>query len=86
VNRTTRAGKVLGPAERITPLEGIRAFTINAAHAAFEERIKGSIEVGKLADFAILDRNPCTVEPWAIRDIKVLRTIIGGETVYDAGA
>jgi predicted amidohydrolase YtcJ len=82
VNRTTRAGKVIGPEERLTPLEGIRAFTINAAYASFEESIKGSIEPGKLADFAILDNDPCAVEPWAIRDIKVERTIIGGESVF----
>jgi hypothetical protein len=42
--------------------------------------------LGKLADFAVLDRNPCTVEPWTIRDIKIVRPIIGGETVYQAGA
>jgi predicted amidohydrolase YtcJ len=84
VNRTTRAGKVIGPEERLTPLEGIRAFTINAAYASFEERLKGSIEPGKLADFAVLEKNPCQVEPWAIKDIRVLRTIIGGETVFQA--
>ncbi|MEX2147119.1 MAG: amidohydrolase [Candidatus Rokuibacteriota bacterium] len=84
VNRTTRAGKVIGPRERITPLQGLRAFTINAAYASFEEGLKGSIEPGKLADFAILDRDPCGVDPWAIRDIKVERTIIGGETVFEA--
>lgn len=83
VNRTTRAGKVIGPEERLTPLEGIRAFTINAAYASFEESIKGSIEPGKLADFAILDKDPCAAEPWAIRDIKVERTIIGGQTVFE---
>jgi predicted amidohydrolase YtcJ len=84
VNRTTRAGRVIGPDERLTPMEGIRAFTINAAYASFEEGLKGSIEPGKLADLAILDRNPCTVDPWEIRDVKVLRTIIGGRTVYQA--
>ncbi|MBI4271848.1 MAG: amidohydrolase [Candidatus Rokubacteria bacterium] len=82
VNRTTRAGKVLGPEERITPMEGIRAFTINAAYASFEERLKGSIEPGKLADLIVLDRDPCAVDPWEIRDVQVLRTIIGGRTVF----
>ena len=82
VNRTTRAGKVIGPEERITPMEGIRAFTINAAYASFEEQLKGSIEPGKLADLIVLDRDPCAVDPWEIRDVQVLRTIIGGRTVF----
>jgi len=84
VNRKTRAGMLLGPEERITPLEGIRAYTISAAYASFEEKIKGSIEPGKLADFVILAENPCEVDPWKIKDIKVERTIIGGETVFRA--
>lgn len=84
VNRTTRAGILLGPEERITPMEGIRAYTINAAYASFEENIKGSIEPGKLADFVILKEDPCTVDPWEIRNIPVKETIIGGETVYQA--
>ena len=82
VNRTTRAGKVIGPEERITPMEGIRAFTINAAYASFEERLKGSIEPGKLADLIVLDRDPCAVDPWEIRNVQVLRTMIGGRTVF----
>ena len=82
VNRKTRSGILLGPEERITPMEAIRAYTINGAYASFEERIKGSIEVGKLADFVILSQNPCEVDPWEIKNIKVERTIIGGETVY----
>ncbi len=84
VNRKTRAGLLLGPRERITPMEGIRAYTINGAYASFEENLKGSIEPGKLADFAVLEENPCEVDPWHIRDIRVQRTIIGGETVYQA--
>lgn len=85
VNRKTRNGVLLGPEERITPMEGIRAYTINAAYASFEENIKGSIEPGKLADFAVLSENPCEIDPGEIRNIKVERTIIGGETVFQAG-
>ena len=74
----------MGPEERLTPMKGIRAYTINAAYASFEEKIKGSIERGKLADFVILSENPCEVDPWEIRNIKVECTIIGGEIVYQA--
>ncbi|HEV8441477.1 MAG TPA: amidohydrolase [Methylomirabilota bacterium] len=83
VTRKTRGGADIGPDERITPLEALRVYTINGAHASFEERVKGSIEVGKLADLAVLGENPLTVDPWAIKDIPVEKTIIGGEIVYD---
>jgi predicted amidohydrolase YtcJ len=82
VNRRTMSGQVLGPDERITPLEALRAVTSDAAWQNFEERIKGSIEPGKLADFVILSENPLTVDPARIRDIQVLETIVGNATVY----
>jgi predicted amidohydrolase YtcJ len=84
VNRVTRSGAVAGPAERLTALDALRAYTIRAAHAAFEEGLKGSIEEGKLADLVVLDRNPCAIDPSVIRDVRILRTIIGGETVHEA--
>jgi predicted amidohydrolase YtcJ len=84
VNRKTRGGMLLGPEERLTPMEGIRAYTINAAYASFEEKIKGSIERGKLADMVILSKDPCEVDPWEIRNIKVECTILGGEIVYQS--
>lgn len=82
VNRKTRSGVDIGPHERLTPLEALRVYTINGAYASFEEAIKGSIEPGKLADMVVLSDNPLTVDPWQIRDIEVLKTIIGGEVVY----
>ncbi|MGN0649664.1 MAG: amidohydrolase [Oscillospiraceae bacterium] len=82
VNRLTRSGRVLGEEYRITPQEALKAVTINAAYQIFEERSKGSIEEGKLADFVILDRDILTVPAQEIKNIKVLETIKEGQTVY----
>lgn len=84
VNRVSRSGVVVGPDERITALDALRAVTLDAAYQYFEEKRKGSIDVGKLADLVILDKNPLTVEPLAIKDIKVLETIKEGKTVWRA--
>ena len=78
VNRVSRSGEVIGADQRVTPLEALKAVTINAAYQYFEEDSKGSIEVGKLADLVILDANPLTVDPMAIKDIKVVETIKEG--------
>ena len=78
----TREGKVVGPEERIDPLEALKAYTIHAAYCSFEDHLKGSIEVGKLADFTVLSDNPLTVPPEAIKDIQVETTGVGGRTVY----
>ncbi|MFZ4928267.1 amidohydrolase [Chryseobacterium sp. Mn2064] len=82
VNRKTRSGMILGPDERITPLEALKAITINGAYQVQEEGRKGSIKAGKLADLVILDQNPLTIAPENIRSIKVLETIKEGNTVY----
>ncbi|WP_260446936.1 amidohydrolase [Chryseobacterium lactis] len=82
VNRKTRSGMILGPNERITPLEALKAITINGAYQLQEENKKGSIKAGKLADFVILDQNPLTINPENLRSIKVLETIKEGNTVY----
>ncbi len=82
VNRVTRDGKVLGPEQRISVLEALRAVTSTAAWQNFEEAKKGSIEPGKLADFVILNADPLKVEPMALRELKVLQTVVGGKTVY----
>jgi predicted amidohydrolase YtcJ len=80
--RVTRSGNVLGPEERVDVLTAIEALTINAAHQYFEEASKGSIEVGKLADFVILDKNPLTTDRYQIKDIRVLATVKEGRAVF----
>ena len=82
VNRLSRSGVVVGPDERIAPVDGLKAMTIHAARQYFEERDKGSLEPGKLADLAILDRNPLAVAPAGIKDIRVVETIKGGRTIF----
>ncbi|MDH5033612.1 amidohydrolase [Chryseobacterium cucumeris] len=82
VNRKTRSGMILGPNERITTMEALKAITINGAYQLQEENRKGSIKPGKLADFVILDQNPLTTTPENLRNIKVLETIKEGYSVY----
>jgi predicted amidohydrolase YtcJ len=84
VNRLSRAGVVIGPDQRITPLEALQAITINAAAQYSEQASKGSLEVGKLADLVILDADPLKVDPMKIKDIKVLETIKEGKRIYPA--
>lgn len=70
------------PEQCISIEDALKSYTINAAYAAFEENIKGSIEVGKLADLVILDKNPLNVPKEKIKYIQVLQTIVRGETIY----
>ncbi|MFT4959793.1 MAG: putative amidohydrolase YtcJ [Paracoccaceae bacterium] len=79
VIRIDSNGKVLGADQRISALE---AITVNAAYQAFEEDQKGSIEIGKLADLVVLDANPLTVSPDAIKDISVSRRVKEGKAIY----
>jgi len=87
ITRQNPAGEPPGgwqPSDRMTRAEALRAFTIDAAYAAFEEAEKGSLELGKLADFIVIDRDIMTCEPKEILETSVLETIIGGETAYAA--
>ncbi|WP_138495303.1 amidohydrolase [Paenibacillus pinistramenti] len=83
VNRMTSEGRVLGPEQRIDALSALRAMTIDGARLNFQERESGSIEVGKWADFAVLDADPLKVNPLEIKDISILYTIIGGQVKYE---
>jgi predicted amidohydrolase YtcJ len=81
VNRISTGGDVIGAEQRVTPVEALRAVTINAAWQHFDEARTGSIEPGKLADFVILSENPL-LAPERIKDMQVLETIVGGRAIY----
>jgi predicted amidohydrolase YtcJ len=85
VNRLSRGGEVIGADQRVTPMEALKAMTINVAHQYGEQASKGSLEAGKLADLVILDLNPLKVEPMKIKDVKVVETIKEGKTIYKSG-
>ncbi|MCK9358129.1 MAG: amidohydrolase [Dehalococcoidia bacterium] len=85
VTRKSRAGEGIGLGQRITAEEAIRVYTLGSAYASFEETIKGSIKVGKLADFAFLGKDPTTADPDEILGIPVLATMVGGKFTYRKG-
>jgi predicted amidohydrolase YtcJ len=82
VNRVTRTGKILGPDQRITPYEGLKTLTEWAAIQYFEEKSKGTLTAGKLADLVILDKNPLKINPMEINTIQILESIKEGKTVF----
>ena len=88
VNRVTASGRVLGPAERLTVPDALRAVTLGAAFTLKPDTEIGSIETGKRADFAILEDDPDTVDPSALKDIGVWGTVVGGRVfpVSEIGA
>ncbi|ASK62260.1 hypothetical protein CFK37_08840 [Virgibacillus phasianinus] len=85
VNRVTSEGNVLGADQRIDVTTALKSMTIYGAALNFDEENSGSIEVGKRADFAVLDEDPTMINPSRIKDISVQATIIDGETVYQKG-
>lgn len=82
VNRQTRSGYVLGPDQRASVVEAIYAVTQGAAYQYFEEDEKGSITVGKRADFVILEQNPLLVDPQELEDIAIVETFSRGASVF----
>jgi predicted amidohydrolase YtcJ len=84
VTRKGWNGETWGANQRISVDEALRVLTINGAYASYEEAIKGSITAGKLADFVVLTDDPHTVDQDKIKDIEIVRTVTGGNTVYQA--
>lgn len=72
------------PEQKITVQEAVRAFTWGSAFAEFQEKVKGTLEVGKLADFVVLSADIFSIDPVKIRDVKVLMTFVDGKLVYEA--
>lgn len=84
VRRKVVSGRQLAPEQALSVDQALRMYTNNAAYASFEEDIKGSIEVGKLADLVVLDHNPYRVLPNEIGGIPVAMTIVNGRVVYES--
>ena len=82
--RTDFDGRTWGANQRISVAEALRVCTMGGAYASFEEDVKGSVAVGKLADFVALASDPHDVDPGAIKEIPVVRTVAGGATTHEA--
>jgi hypothetical protein len=82
VSRQIWSGATVGADQSISAVEALRMFTINAAYNGFDERIKGSIEPGKLADLAVLAQDPLSIAPERIKDIPVDMTIVDGRVAF----
>ena len=78
VNRRTMSGKVLGPEECLTVDQALRAITLGAAYTLKMDHLVGSIESGKFADFAVLEDDPLSVPPEALKDVPVWGTVLAG--------
>jgi predicted amidohydrolase YtcJ len=83
VNRVSRSGDVIGPDQRVSPYVALKSITAWAAYQAFEEKQKGTLAVGKLADFVILDKNPMKIAPMDLTSLKVMATIKEGNAIYE---
>ena len=83
INRETQSGQIINSEERVSIMEALRMFTYNGAYASFDEDRKGSIEVGKLADLAVLSQSLLDTPSENIKDITVDMTVIDGKIVYE---
>jgi hypothetical protein len=84
VTRPTRSGDILGAGQSIPVDAALKSITLWAAYQHYEEANRGSIEVGKLADFVVLDANPLKVKPGTLADLKVMETVKEGKSIYTA--
>ena len=82
VTRRDYRGREWGSNQKVSVDEALRIATINGAYASYEEKAKGSINAGKYADFVVLEKDPHDVDPIAIKDIRVMRTVVGGTTAH----
>ena len=83
VNQKTMTGRPFNPHEALTAEEAIHAYTMGSARASFDENRKGSVEVGKLADLTVLDRDLTAVAQDGIAETEVLATMVGGVFEFD---
>ncbi len=83
VNQKTLSGQEYAPSQKVSVAEALHCYTLNGAYTTFEETIKGSIKVGKLADIAVLTDDITTMSPERIKDVEVAATMVGGEFVYE---
>jgi predicted amidohydrolase YtcJ len=82
VRKELTTGEILAPEERLTIREALTLYTRNGAYMGFEEKRKGTLEPGKLADFIIVDRDVLTIPPDQLKDVQILKTFVGGELCY----
>ena len=86
ITRKSPAGEIIGRNERVSLEQAFKVYTSNAAYASGEEKIKGTLAPGKLADMVVLDRDPWETDPDQIAGIGIKMTIVNGNIVYDAGS
>jgi predicted amidohydrolase YtcJ len=84
VTRRSRSGDIIGPQHRVPVATALKAMTIWSAHQHFEEAAKGTLEVGKLADFVVLSANPLETDPERLAELKVVETIKEGASIHRA--